>query len=577
MTSKRQKKKKSSLVGLRTYQISWDVHSLTGVFIGLLLFVFFYCGAFALYRDPIHHWERPAERVPYVGEPASIDVLLSPIWAEHDLTGKTAWVSTPTAPHPTLSTWISEEVGEVQIDPRTASLVPQGESHAVDLLYHLHFFEVGLWPETVSMAISGLVAAVAVVSILTGLLVHLPRIGSEFFQFRPQKRGRPRWTDAHKVLGTMTLPFGLVLSFTGAMIGIGHVIYYAMMPVMGSPDPSAPQQGYGGTLEPVPLIAEAAETTSDEEATDRHPGAEQEAQATGTRGTPGAPQVDRFVGQVRNAWPDLPIRAIRFDRVGGPDAVVAIIADDERSVVGGSTGYGAAQMMFHAGSGELLSRVEPDRPYSASSTLWQLLVNLHFGVFGRPLLKPVYFLLALAFCIAILSGNVIWTATRRSKHPERIAFYDRLDRLTVGVAAGILPATAALFLANKVIPADMVGRGTWEQAVFWLCWLGAVTLALRTSHTAVSLKRLLFAGGLGALLLPVANGLATGDWLWTTPAKGLPSVFGFDLAALMTGVILVAIALRLQPRTEATADASSTRPATTRAGERQPASVVTRS
>ena len=158
---------------------------------------------------------------------------------------------------------------------------------------------------------------------------------------------------------------------------------------------------------------------------------------------------------------------------------------------------------------------------------------------------------------AVWSRPCDQTATRRKKHPERTPFYDRLDRFTVGVGAGILPATVVLFLANKAIPMDVAGRGAWEETAFWLSWLAAVVVAMRIPSPAVSLKRLLLAGGAGALLLPVANGLATGGWLWTTPAQGLRTVFWFDLAALTAGATLLAIAVRLRPGATATATAEA--------------------
>ncbi|MEL7043597.1 MAG: PepSY-associated TM helix domain-containing protein, partial [Pseudomonadota bacterium] len=425
-------KSENVLLAKATQKIGWDLHSFSGIFIGLLLFVFFYGGAFSLFLHDLHQWERPAERIAFEGAPASTDALLAPLWARYDFTGQNLSVGMPTARHPVLSTYVRDEDKTVSVDPHTLDFVAEQESVPGDLLYGLHFLNIVHTHEPgpvyfLMWGTASIVSLIGLVAILTGLLIYLPRIKLDIFRFRLRTPGRRRWLDAHNVIGTMSLPFALILSFTGAIICVAHVLFLVFMPAMGGPPGPEAAEGFGGGMEPnvaTMMAIDPAATVSLASA----PETETKLLDEAPIGTVRYPSVDAMVARVHERWPAIPIRELTIHNVGSSTSVVSITADDEISVIAGASNMGAAKMYFRADTGELLETVGPDAPYSVTSSVWQFIINLHFATFGGPLLKPLYFVLALSFGFAILAGNVVWTRSRRGVHPERRAFYDRVDR-----------------------------------------------------------------------------------------------------------------------------------------------------
>lgn len=65
-------------------------------------------------------------------------------------------------------------------------------------------------------------------------------------------------------------------------------------------------------------------------------------------------------------------------------------------------------------------------------------------------------------------------------------------------------------------------------------------------------------GGLLALLIPVANGLTTGDWPWVAWTAGHGAVVGVDVGALLFGLALLGLAACLE--VEATPPSADSRP-----------------
>ncbi|MFP4229494.1 MAG: PepSY-associated TM helix domain-containing protein, partial [Salinivenus sp.] len=218
----------------RAYKLMWDAHSATGIVIGLALFVLFATGALLLFRGEIRQWEEPRLRMSTAAADTadtrpSLDALTHPVL---DSLGKGealpsyVYVTLPEDGHDNLyvhasggtigashNTWVNPTSGEWVANP--------DEGAVTQTLYHLHFFyQFGRW----GLYLAGLIGLFGFLAVTTGTLVHLNRIVKDFFQFRPGKKLRVAWADAHKVLGTIGLPFQTMYVLTGAYLGLVGLI-----------------------------------------------------------------------------------------------------------------------------------------------------------------------------------------------------------------------------------------------------------------------------------------------------------------------------------------------------------------
>jgi hypothetical protein len=181
---------------------------------------------------------------------------------------------------------------------------------------------------------------------------------------------------------------------------------------------------------------------------------------------------------------------------------------------------------------------------------------LHFAEFGGTALTILFFLLGVASCAVILTGNLTWLEVRDT---ENRVVNRMLERLTAGIATGFLPATALLFLAGQGLPAGTAHPEWWIDGIFFGSWGLAVGFALVRRNVARTHRALLVAGGALALLLPVANGLVTGAWPWAAWAAGQWAVLGVDVGAVLCGGAALGIAAGLDVDAAPPADAPSAR------------------
>ena len=215
------------------YRRFYELHAWSGVTTGLVLYVMFIAGGFTLFHEPLEQWEEPlAQRTHATPVPL----------AQQLASGLTAMGHTPAA------FWFSpaHEVGEpafdwqdekgtwqaARLDSERGVLVAQRErlAHFTYTLHYLWHDLTGMWLYTVA----GFLGLAWLLVIASGLLVHLKDVVRQFHQFRPQKRGRTFWGDLHKVLGTMGLPFQVVMAWSGAFIILGPLLMRLFVgPVFG--------------------------------------------------------------------------------------------------------------------------------------------------------------------------------------------------------------------------------------------------------------------------------------------------------------------------------------------------------
>ncbi len=488
---------------------------MTGIVIGLALFVIFVSGALVLFRGETRQWEEPALRTSS-DEMASLDALTGPVLdslGTGDSPPTYVQLGLPDTPSGSLYMYVAGGTAggsqSVRVNPTTGAWVTSPDEGAVtQTLYYLHFFyQFGRW----GMYLVGIIGLFMLLAITTGTAVHLNRIIKDFFRFRPSKMLRVAWADAHKVLGTIGLPFQTMYAFTGAYLGLLALLAlpYASFLFGGS---GADFYRATGHYAPAVSVDSAAVVSST------------------------SPSLERLATRAEATWPRFEPKTMIVSKWGQPDGRVEIIGRTRGTVFAGT-----GSVVFHGASGEVLLQKPPSEAGLFNDVVQSMEV-LHFAEFGGLALKILFFLLALASSAVILTGNFTWLEVRREQDRTINAI---LARLTAGVATGMAPATALLFLSAYWGPDGSISPDGWTDLVFFGSWGLCVLYALIRPNIARTHRALLATGGVLALLIPLANGLATGGWPWVAWAAGHWATVGVDIGAVLCGLTLLGLAAGL--------------------------------
>ena len=99
-----------------------------------------------------------------------------------------------------------------------------------------------------------------------------------------------------------------------------------------------------------------------------------------------------------------------------------------------------------------------------------MLYSVHYGTFAGLDMRFLFFVLALFICAMIVGGNVLWIVKRqkRAANPKTLA---TMRALTLGSCVGVIPATAIVFLLERILPVSFETRSVAIEWAFFLVLL----------------------------------------------------------------------------------------------------------
>ena len=497
----------------------YDAHSWTGISLGLFLFVVCFTGSLAMFYHEIQSWEDPARRIAVADEPVPVQPLVDAWVAEYPNDEITfLGVTYPSVYEPYYYGRLNRKPpeGEAEFLERrweTASgeiLPERGDGLATWLL---DFHRDLMWPaflggRQIGRALVGVAGVVMLLSILTGILTHR-KILKEFFTFRTRQSVRVKWKDAHNFLGIWSLPFSIMIAFTGAWLGIVALLLPLTGLLVFEGDSEQVLHVLGGEETPRAGI-EAPMLSLDEVATRPHSdsGAMPLSVSASNWG-------DRNAEYTVNYPPDTELMYYEVERI-------------------------------HGVSGEALplrGLLEP----AASTRVLAAISPLHYGTYGGIALKFLYFGLGIALSAMVALGNMVWIERRaRSAEGKRSPrFYDRLARLTAGVCMGVVLASVAIFYSDVFYAGAEDGRIFWVGITYFAVWFAGILYAFVPRNAYRATRSLLQLTGCGLLGLPVVSAIAAGTPPWTFVATGHLAAPAVDLTLFVLGLGCLLVAARL--------------------------------
>lgn len=534
--------------------MAW-VHTWFGLVLGFVLMVVFFFGALSVFDREIDRWAIPDTRFEPQPLP-SYDNLLKQVFADlkpHpvDMAATAGRVigdlpAPETMPMVSLYAYTTHRDpvlsiggefgipnqpknpaddhlhvhGWATVDPRSGEMLPDDQLKiGSNWFYPMHYSLQWHW-KNMGIFVVGLAALVMLVALVTGVIMHR-KIFKEFFTFRPRKRTQRSALDLHNMSGVVALPFHFFFAFTGLLIFASF--YY--FPVSGT------------LLKPLHDRHEVIEAA--------HTGLPHD-----EAGVP-APMasVDAMVAEAKRIWAarDMAgeVGLLTIEHLNDANGYVSIYraGSDRVALVGEG-------IHFKASTGEVLREDPASDPIGA---LNQFLTGLHLQHFEHWMLRWLYVAGGLLGCMCIATGFVFFVEKRKQEHARRGLQGCRLvDAMAVTTVTGMLLATVAMLVANRLLPEAMPGRGEWEKWAFWGVWLLSLLHALwRSAPVALARhnpawREQCWAVALLCIAALLLNWITTGDHLLKTLLlEPYWAVAGVDLSLLACALLAVFTAGRL--------------------------------
>lgn len=498
----------------RMFNAMFHAHTVSGIVISFALYVIFFAGAVSLFMNEMYRWENPEARFesknPSLVDYDQIVFAVQKKVKGFDITAQFGLMP-PTKTNPLVLFYgnARSKEGVVErfstyINPVTYEVMPPNEpkTHMAHTLYELHYFSQ---IPIVGVYLAGLVAFFFIFAIITGLLTHWKNIVSKFYGFTSKGKWKQIWTNSHISLGFIALPFQLVYAVTGALLCLSIFLLA----------PSAFLMFNGDTAKLLKVV---------------NPNA-------GYKYDPQAKKLDRYATlnsiykKTKELSPNSDITYLYTTNYTKEDATISARTDNRVGVAGDGL------FIYSAKDGRLLETVDPEKKtYSAGA--FGVLIKLHYANFGGTFFKIIYFMLAIVTCYIIISGVMIWRTARDNIRytDQQRKFHHRVTKAYLAITLSMFPALALIFLANITVPMDFPNRAEVVNTIFFLGWLLLAVLGLFWNNYAQLNRNFIVIGSILGVLIPLANGVFTGDWLWKTFYQHQIYVYAVDITWLLIGV-----------------------------------------
>lgn len=480
-----------------------ELHTWGGLVFGWLLFAIFFTGTLSVFEPEITYWMQHGARVSQTSPVQMVDLadkklrLLAPkanLWMIALPQGRNQelriiWKQGPA----TLERHLNPQTGAILKMPAT-----EGGDFFVQFHYNLHSGKTGQW-------LVGLASAFMLAALVSGIAIRR-RVFSDFFRLHWRKN----WLAAHTLTGVLTLPFVILITYTGLTITFFELL------------PTVPQVLYGNSWKgPGAVVANNF---------DRAPAHLPGELVPLTRVLPLA---EAELGKDKLSF-------VRISNPGDRQSVITFFRSVDDTIVATS-----ARASFDGVTGEMLGSQSTWNKYVR---IFRSLAGLHIAKFGGYIIPWLYFVAGLLSCMMIAAGLIFFTVKRRSRYDgsneAAQLMYRVIEALNIAAVSGIVVACSAYLWSNRLLPPGFKDRADAEISVFFGIWLLMLIHALLRPPLCAWAEQLGLAAGL-CIGLPALNALTGPVGLFPAIARGDWITAGVDLTAALLGIVLAVAAWRV--------------------------------
>ncbi|WP_418186420.1 PepSY-associated TM helix domain-containing protein [Aliarcobacter lanthieri] len=396
--------------------------------------------------------------------------------------------------------WYFDPLTLQEITPTEVRQTEGGE-----LFIRLHH-QFNYMDKNIGIILTGILAFLALVTVVSGVIIH-KRIFKDFFTFR-SNRNKRSWLDIHNISGVLTLPFVVMILYTG-------LVYY-------SP--------YYVTI-PYKIIADKKEERKEAKK------ALEDSSSLAISERPIANIKDMLL-EAEKKYGVGNIAFIKVSRNSSQGLVVDMMPPFGSEI----TRYTPEPLRFSGISGEKLEAI--NKPSTGRLTFLTL-ISLHEAWVVSYPLRWLLFICGVMSCIMVATGLNLWVLKRKEKN---ISFgFKVVEKLNIGVFIGLLVGIAGFFIANRVLPTLMFERASWEVHILFLVWLWLILYAFYRPVKKAWVESFYIASFAFAMI-PIINFLTTDKHLGVTLVQGDFVLALVDITMLLFALCFALFGYRLQKK-----------------------------
>jgi len=158
----------------------------------------------------------------------------------------------------------------------------------------------------------------------------------------------------------------------------------------------------------------------------------------------------------------------------------------------------------------------------------------HFITDEDILLRIIYIILGIIFTISLVFGLFIWIGRKILKGKN--TYFNIITKLSTAFTIGMIPASTSTLFLYWVLPFSVQDRDTWIIGGFYTMWSFTFLYSVYKKDALDAAKDFLYLNALLLILAVLFHGYRTDMFLWDSYAHSIWDVFYMDLFFLLFGI-----------------------------------------
>ena len=513
------------IMSKRNYNVFFNTHTVSGIVISVALYIIFFAGAFALFKDEIKIWEEGNTVSHTHSKNINFDKILHQLNKTYELTGRDLQMTFGektdkiavfmSASKDSLASNKGKESNFFYVDINTLQTKKYDEQYSLgEFLYRLHFFHqlprIGIY-------LAGFVTLFFLFAIITGVIVHWKKIIPNFYSFNPKIILKRVWTDAHTALGVIGLPFQFIFAVTGVYFSISILV---LLPANFLYEGN--QAKLMEDLRPITKNYQWVKVSNQK-----------------------TPSFNYFAKKTAKKWDNFRLTRGFIKNYGGNSMKYTIMGELDYKDRFVGTGY----ITFNPYLKKIEASKDPTKLSYVEDSQF-VFGRLHFANFGGILLKTIYFILALITCFVIITGVLIWIEARNKKSMslKQRLYTAKVGHIYLAICLSMLPVTALSFLFVKFANGNFENKKSIIYLFYFITWIGFIFFFRFKRNNYYTNKVSLLLGAIFGFMIPIVNGINSGNWIWTTIANKQYEILTVDLLWIIISVTALLCYFKIKPK-----------------------------
>ncbi|QJR81919.1 PepSY domain-containing protein [Alteromonas pelagimontana] len=503
-----------------------SLHTWSGIILGMLLYAVIFTGTVAVVSDEIGEWSN-SNRHQNLVVTSNVNSTVNRLAAmtEQDYLDEISLYENhrqqlvyffhthkqnPSGEMDEYGTqYLVNSQGEVvsQQDGFGSELYAQDDSNALSRFLVAIHTELHI-PSPWGLILTGILGLAMLIAAVSGFMMHR-HLFTDIFAIRKQRDGKPLKRDSHTVAGTWSIPFAILLAFTGSFFSFATAFGLPAMAVVA----------FGGDQEAMMYTLVGEQQNKSEAPLE-------------------SANLNKMVTDAAERQSSVPYFITVSHRGTESASMSAFFMPHEGKV-------GFEQLVYDATDGSFVEyKPQVGTVPSAGSVIMSLIYPIHFGTFAGLISKIIWISLGVAACYVTITGLQLY-AFRNEKGETPWRWFSRLCIWGFyGLPLCSLSCAIGFFVSGEM----ELNQSAWTPLSFVIAAAVISAMSLLIKNLTV-LKQVLFvANGVFCLTLPALRFLSSGKgWLEAAKQDMIAMMF-IDIALLVcAGWCFYALYTLLQP------------------------------